>query len=172
MNYFGIRNCHSCPSFQFYTGVIDRYEDGILKKSCEYYCRYKKKARHLKKREARNGIPANCPRREKGVDLYFFRFTPELMTQPEDEKKGRWSYTFIYKHPKAPIETYFDPQVAQDYLLEQVEKKFEFQFNDILLAVSGFGTACWKNSLDGWEKRYYFNASCAKNAPREVMGNG
>ena len=97
-----IKNCLSCPSRQFFDKSIAAYEDGILKKPCKSYCRYSKRAFPLKVRESRNGIPAKCPRRNKGVKLYLLRFTPEKLMTNEDGSIGGFSHTFVCGVRKAP----------------------------------------------------------------------
>lgn len=166
-----IKNCLSCPSRQFFDKSIAAYEDGILKKPCKPYCRYSKRAFPLKVRESRNGIPAKCPRRNKGVKLYLLRFTPEKLMTNEDGSIGGFSHTFVCGVRKAPDEVFHELDKALQLLQKNAAVDILFQRGDVLEADSEFGTRTWEYTGDSWNPRFQLNPAQVKNIPKGALHN-
>ena len=166
-----IKSCLSCPSRQFFSKSIAAYEDGILKNPCTPYCRYSKRAFPLKVRESRNGIPAKCPRRNKGVKLYLLRFTPEKLISNEDGSIGGFSHTFICGVRKAPDKVFHELDKALQFLQKNAAVDVPFQRGDVLEADSEFGIHTWEYTGINWNPRFQLNPAQVKNIPKGALHN-
>lgn len=117
------------------------------------------------------GIPAKCPRRNKGVKLYLLRFTPEKLMTNEDGSIGGFSHTFVCGVRKAPDEVFHELDKALQLLQKNAAVDILFQRGDVLEADSEFGTHTWEYTGDSWNPRFQLNPAQVKNIPKGALHN-